>query len=271
MDKIVVKEREISITGSSDEDYVSLTDIARIKNEKEPKDVIKNWLRNRGTLEYVGLWEKINNADFKGIDFDPLLQEAGKNSFTMSPSRFIKEFNAKGFRVVLSKNGGTYAHKDIALEFASWISPEVKLYIIKEFQRLKIKECGELEWKGTRFLTKLNYLIHTEAIKENLITIELSEEQISYIYANEADLLNVALFGKRTNEWKKENTHLTGNIRDYANAIELAILSNLEFYNSKLIEHGLTSKERIVILNKEANKEKEIFNNNKGFLELKNK
>lgn len=262
MDKIVVKEKEISITGSSDEDYVSLTDIARIKNEKEPKDVIKNWLRNRGTLEYVGLWEKINNADFKGVDFDPLLQETGKNSFTMSASRLIKEFNVKGFKVILSKNGGTYAHKDIALEFASWISPEVKLYIIKEFQRLKIKENNSLEWKGARLLSRLNYLIHTEAIKEYLIKIELSEEQISFIYATEADLLNVALFGKTSSQWKKENPALEGNIRDYANAIELAILSNLEFYNSKLIEGNLASSKRIVLLNKEANEEKAIFNKN---------
>lgn len=268
MDKIVVREKEISITGSGDEDYVSLTDIARIKNSKEPKDVIKNWLRNRATLEYVGLWEKINNTNFKGIEFDSLLLEAGTNSFTMSPTRFIREYNSKGFRVMVSKKGGTYAHKDIALEFASWISPEVKFYIIKEFQRLKIKESNELEWQGSRFMAKLNYLIHTDAIKEYLIIIELTPEQISYVYASEADLLNVALFGKRASEWKKKNPQMSGNIRDYANAIELAILSNLEFYNSKLIEKNIDSKERIIILNKEANAEKEIFNkNNQKFIE----
>ena len=150
------------------------------------------------------------------------------------------------------------------------MSPEVKLYIIKEFQRLKIKESNELEWQGSRFLAKLNYLIHTETIKEYLITVELSEEQISYIYATEADLLNVALFGKRASEWKKVNSHLNGNIRDHANAIELAILSNLEFYNSKLIENKLSSKERIVLLNKEANKEKEIFNKNQMIIKNKN-
>ena len=262
MDKIVVKEKEISITGIGDGDYVSLTDIARIKNEKEPKDVIKNWLRNRFTLEYVGLWEKINNPEFKGIDFDPLILEAGSNAFTMSATRLINDYNAIGFKVIAKKGGGTYAHKDLALEFASWISPEVKLYIIKEFQRLKMQENNKLGWEGVRISSKLNYLILTSAIDRYLISIELTPEQISYVYASEADLINVAIFGKRASEWKKENPDKAGNIRDYANIVELAILSNLEFYNSKLIEKNVDSKDRIVMLNKEANIEKEIFNKN---------
>lgn len=263
MDKIVVKEKEISITGSGDEDFVSLTDIARIKNERDPNGVIMNWMRRVFTLNYLSLWEKINNSNFKPTDFEGFKSKPGENAFTISPKRWIEITDAIGIRTKSGRyNSGTYAHKDIALEFASWISPEVKFYIIKEFQRLKIKESNELEWQGGRFLSKLNYLIHTDAIKEHLITIELTPEQISYVYASEADLLNVALFGKRASEWKKENLHLSGNIRDYANAIELAILSNLEFYNSKLIENNLSSKERIIILNKEANKEKEIFNNN---------
>jgi hypothetical protein len=271
MDKIVVKEKEISITGCSDEDYVSLTDIAKFKNPRDPNGVILNWMRRVFTLEYLSLWEKINNPSFKPTDFEGFKSKPGENAFTMSPKRWIELTMAKGVIVKSGRyNGGTYAHKDIALEFASWISPEVKLYIIKEFQRLKIKESNELEWQGSRFLTKLNYLIHTETIKEYLITVELSEEQISYIYATEADLLNVALFGKRASEWKKVNPHLNGNIRDHANAIELAILSNLEFYNSKLIENKLSSKERIVLLNKEANKEKEIFNKNQMIIKNKN-
>lgn len=271
MDKIVVKEKEISITGCSDEDYVSLTDIAKIKNEKDPRFVIQSWMRTKNTIDFIGLWEILNNKDFNRVEFDSVKNQYGRNSFVITPSKWIGLTNAIGIKTRAGKyNSGTYAHKDIALEFASWISPEVKLYIIKEFQRLKIKESNELEWQGSRFLTKLNYLIHTETIKEYLITVELSEEQISYIYATEADLLNVALFGKRASEWKKVNPHLNGNIRDHANAIELAILSNLEFYNSKLIENKLSAKERIVLLNKEANKEKEIFNKNQMIIKNKN-
>ena len=198
MKNIIVKEKVINITGSGDDDYVSLTDIARLKNPKEPKDVVKNWLRLRSTLEFLGLWEKINNPNFKGIEFDPLLSEAGKNSFTMSPTRWVSDYNAIGIRTKATKNGGTFAHRDIALEFASWISAEVKLYIIKEFQRLKIEESEQLEWQGKRLQTKMNYLIHTDAIKKYLIPINLTEEQKSYIYASEADMLNVALFGMRS-------------------------------------------------------------------------
>ena len=164
MKKIIIKDRTINITGITDDDYISLTDIARIKNTKEPKDVVKNWLRLRSSLEYLGLWEQLNNPHFNRVEFDPLLFESGRNSFTMSPSRWVNTFNAIGIRTKATKNGGTFAHKDIALEFASWISPEIKLYIIKEFQRLKLQETEQLEWHGQRLLTKLNYLIHTEAI-----------------------------------------------------------------------------------------------------------
>ena len=262
MKNIIVKEKTINITGIDDNDYISLTDIARIKNSKEPKDVVKNWMRLRSTLEYLGLWEKINNPNFKGVEFDPLLQESGRNSFTMSPTRWVSEFNAIGIRTKATKNGGTFAHRDIALEFASWISAEVKLYIIKEFQRLKIEESEELEWQGKRMLTKINYLIHTDAIKEYLIPIELTEAQKSFIYASEADMLNVALFGMRAKEWKEKYPEKKGNIRDYASTIELAILSNLEYHNSLLIKDGVIQKERLIILNKEANREKELFNKN---------
>lgn len=262
MKNIIVKEKVINITGSGDDDYISLTDIARIKNPIEPKDVVKNWMRLRSTLEYLGLWEKINNPNFKGVEFDPLLSESGKNSFTMSPTRWVSEFNAIGIKTKPTKNGGTFAHRDIALEFASWISAEVKLYIIKEFQRLKLEESEQLEWQGKRMLTKINYLIHTDAIKKYLIPVNLTEEQKSYIYASEADMLNVALFGMRAKEWKDNNPDKKGNIRDYASTIELAILSNLEYHNSLLIKESISQKERLITLNSEANREKELFNKN---------
>ena len=206
--------------------------------------------------------KQINNPDFNRVEFDPLLAESGKNSFTMSPTRWINEFNAIGIRTKPTKNGGTFAHRDIALEFASWISAEVKLYIIKEFQRLKAQESEQLEWHGKRLLTKLNYLIHTDAVKEYLVPVELSNEQKNFIYASEADLLNVALFGKTAKEWRDTNIGKEGNIRDYANTIELTILSNLEYLNSMLIAQNLSQQERLVLLNKEANREKELFNKN---------
>ena len=262
MNKITVQNIDISITGISDDDYISLTDIARAKNSKEPKDVVKNWMRLRSTLEFLGIWETLNNPKFNRVEFDPLLAESGKNSFTMSPTRWVSEFNAIGIKTRAAKNGGTFAHRDIALEFASWISPEVKLYILKEFQRLKVQESEQLEWNGKRLLTKLNYLIHTDAVKEYLVAIELSNQQKSYVYANEADLLNVALFGKTAKEWRDENPDKDGNIRDYANTIELAILSNLEYLNSMLIAQKIDQSERLILLNKEANREKELFNKN---------
>lgn len=263
MEQIKVKDLSINITGIQDNDYISLTDLARIKNHKEPKDVVKNWMRSRSTLEYLGLWENMNNPEFRGVDFEPLLSETGKNSFTMSPTRWINEFNSIGIKTKATKNGGTFAHRDIALEFASWISPEIKLFIIKEFQRLKSQESEQLEWQGKRMLTKLNYLIHTDAISEYLIPVELTSEQKNYIYSSEADILNVALFGKRAKEWREENPNKKGNIRDYASTLELAILSNIEFQNAKLIEQGISQKERLTLLNAESNREKILFNKNK--------
>lgn len=263
MEQIKVKDLSINITGIQDDDYISLTDLARIKNPKEPKDVVKNWMRSRATLEYLGLWEKMNNPEFRGVDFEPLLSESGKNSFTMSPTRWINEFNSIGIKTKATKDGGTFAHRDIALEFAAWISPEIKLFIIKEFQRLKVKESEQLEWHSKRMLTKLNYLIHTDAISEFLIPVELTTEQKNYIYSSEADILNVALFGKRAKEWREDNPNKKGNIRDYASTLELAILSNIEFQNAKLIEQGIGQKERLTLLNDEANREKILFNKNK--------
>ena len=263
MNKITVKNIEINITGISDDDYVSLTDMAKIKNPEFPADVIKNWMRLRATIEFIGLWEQINNTDFNMVEFDQFKNESGHNYFVMTPTKWVTKTNAIGFKTKSGKyGGGTFAHRDIALEFASWISPEIKLYIIKEFQRLKVQESEQLEWNGKRLLTKLNYLIHTDAIKEHLVLVELSNEQKRYIYASEADLLNMALFGKTAKEWRDENPNKDGNIRDYANTIELAILSNLEYLNSMLIAQNINQNKRLTLLNKEANREKELFNKN---------
>lgn len=263
MSKIIVKEKEITITQINDDDYISLTDIARIKNDGDTNMVISNWIRRVDTIEFLKLWETINNENFKPIDFEGFKSKPGQNAFTISPKKWVELTNAIGIKVKSGRyNGGTYAHKDIALEFASWISAEVKLYIIKEFQRLKINEENKLEWHSKRILTKLNYIIHTDAVKKHLITINLTNEQKNEIYASEADILNVALFGNTAKQWRDSNPNKKGNIRDYASTIELAILSNLEFHNSKLIEENIPQQVRLIILNNEANREKEIFNKN---------
>ncbi|MCR5332740.1 MAG: KilA-N domain-containing protein [Bacilli bacterium] len=260
MEKIKVKEVEISITGIADDDFINLTDIAKIANSEFPSYVVKNWLRLRSTIEFLGLWEKITNPNFNLVEFDHFKNESGTNSFVMTATKWVKQTNSVGFKTSRGKySTGTYAHKDIALEFASWISPEVRLYIIKEFQRLKNKESNQLEWNGKRLLSKLNYLMQTEAIKEKLILVNLTTEQKNSIYASEADLINVALFGTTASRWRAMNPERTGNIRDYISTIELSILSNLELINSKLIEQGYSQKERLMILNREANKEKELF------------
>ena len=272
MSKIIVKEKEISITKINEDDYISLTDIAKIKNDGDTNMVIASWIRRVDTIEFLKLWELINNENFKPTDFEGFKSKPGQNAFTISPKKWIELTNAIGLKVKSGRyNGGTFAHKDIALEFASWISAEVKLYIIKEFQRLKIQETSKLEWQGKRILTKLNYIIHTDAVKTHLITINLTNEQKCEIYASEADILNVALFGMTAKEWRDKNPNLDGNIRDYANILELIILNNLESINSKLIEMNMSQEERLIILNNEANKEKELFNkNNEKVLKITN-
>ena len=258
MSKIItilkVKEQDISILYKKDEDYISLTDIARVKNIDEPKDVVKNWFRNRSTVEFLGLWERINNPNFKGVDFDPLFQEAGNNSFTLSPSKWINTTNAIGIISKTGRGGGTFAHKDIAFEFASWISAEFKLYLIKEFQRLKNDENERLhlEWNLQRTLSKINYKIHTDAIKENIVPNFISKSQINFIYANEADLLNVALFGITAKQWKETNHDSKVNMRDEASIEQLVVLSNMESINALLIDQGLSQKDRLIQLNKVA-------------------
>ena len=237
-------------------EYISLTDIARYKSD-EPNDVIKNWMRNKDTIAFLGLWESLHNPDFKPVEFDGVKKEAGFNSFTMSPIKWIDGVNAKGIISKAGRYGGTFAHSDIALEFASWISPEFKLYIIKDYKRLKSDENSRLSlnWNLNRELSKLNYKIHTDAIKENLIIPELTPQQKSFVYADEADLLNVALFGKTAKEWRLQNPGKKENLRDYTDLHHLLVLSNLESYNAILIEQNLSQKERLELLREIALKQ----------------
>ena len=237
-------------------DYISLTDIARYKNVHEPKDVVKNWLRVRDTIEFLGLWETIHNPNFKGVEFDSFRKEAGTNAFTLSPQRWIENTNAIGIVSKSGKGGGTFAHPDIAMEFASWISAEFKLYLIQDYKRLKLDENSKLSlgWNLNREISKINYKIHTDAIKEYLLK-DLTNEQLSYKYASEADMLNVALFNKRAKQWREENPDLKGNMRDYASLNELLVLANMESYNAILIGKGMEQKERMIELRKLAMKQ----------------
>ncbi|WP_448974925.1 KilA-N domain-containing protein [Oribacterium sp.] len=234
-------------------DYISLTDIARYKNVHEPKDVVKNWLRVRDTIEFLGLWETIHNPDFKGVEFDSFRKEAGTNAFTLSPQRWIEKTNSIGIVSKSGRGGGTFAHPDIAMEFASWISAEFKLYLIQDYKRLKSDENSKLSlgWNLNREISKINYKIHTDAIKEYLLK-DLTNEQLSYKYASEADMLNVALFNKRAKQWREENPDLKGNMRDYASLNELLVLANMESYNAILIGKGMEQKERMIELRKLA-------------------
>ena len=249
--KIVVQEQEISIVNN---DYISLTDIAKYKNTSEANDIIRNWLRNRNTIEFLGLWENLHNKDFKPVEFDGFKKEAGLNSFSMSPSKWISSTNAIGIISKAGRYGGTYAHPDIAFEFASWVSVEFKLYLIKEFQRLKNVEIEKekLGWDLKRTIAKMNYKIHTDAIKNHLIPDDISKTKISFIYANEGDLLNIALFGKTAKQWNIENPELKGNMRDFASAEQLLVLANLENLNAQFIKENCKAKERLIKLNQIA-------------------
>ena len=234
-------------------DYISLTDIARYKNSEEPNVVVANWMRNYNTIEYLGIWEQLNNLEFNPLEFEGFLKEAGSNAFTLSPQKWVNMTKAKGIYVKLGRGGGTFAHKDIAFKFASWISAEFELYIIKDYQRLKDDENSRLSlgWNLNREISKINYKIHTDAIKEYLLK-DLTNEQLSYQYASEADMLNVALFNKRAKQWREENPELKGNMRDYASLNELLVLANMESYNAILIGKGMDQKERMIELRKLA-------------------
>ncbi len=252
MAKIKVKDKDVTVIKSGNEDYISLTDIAKSKNQTDANEIIRNWLRNRNTIEFLGTWEKIYNQNFNTVEFDGFRKEAGLNSFTLSTKKWVERTNAKGIVSKSGRYGGTYAHKDIAFEFASWVSVEFKLYLIKEFQRLKEEELKQLGWDIKRNLTKINYKIHTDAIKENLIPKSLTPKQINFVYANEADILNVALFGITAKEWREKNPNKKGNIRDEANVYQLICLANLESLNAHFISEGLSQAQRIKKLNEVA-------------------
>lgn len=236
-------------TSDFENEYISITDIARYKSD-DPSAVIQNWMRNRDVIEFLGLWESLHNPQFKPLEFEGFRLKAGSNAFTLSPKKWIEATNAIGIVSKSGRYGGTYAHSDIAFEFASWISPEFKLYIIKDYKRLKAEENSRLSlnWNLNRELSKLNYRIHTDAIKENLLPGELTPAQISYTYASEADLLNAVLFGKTSRQWKLENPNKKGNIRDHATIYQLLVLSNMESYNAILIQQGKTQSERMQLL-----------------------
>ena len=262
----------INLRREKGDEYISLTDIARKKNPSEPKDVVKNWLRSKSTIEFLALWEKINNPDFKGVEIDSLLIEAGSNSFTLSPSKWVESTKAIGIITSAGKYGGTFAHSEIALEFASWVSPEFKLYLITEIKRLKTAESDQqnLNWSVQRTHAKINYKIQTDAIKESLVPKSLTKNQTSIIYANEADLLNIALFGLTAEQWKNNNPRFDGNMRDHATLEQLVVLSNMESINGLLIQQNISASERILQLNQVAISQIKSLLTAKGIKILKN-
>ncbi len=249
MAEIIVKDTEINITQIYDEDYICITDMLKAK---DGEFFVTDWLRNRNTLEYIGTWESVYNPEFDFNEFSQIANKSGLNSFKISVKELVERTNAISIMAKAGRYGGTYAHKDIAFEFAMWISPQFKIYIVKEFQRLKNEEQKQLGWSAKRELAKINYRIHTDAIKNNLIPKELTSKQVSSVYADEADVLNVALFGKTAKQWREENPDLKGNIRDYASMNELICLSNLENINAVLINEQISQKERLIKLNQIA-------------------
>jgi hypothetical protein len=247
--KLQVLDQQVGMSSQNGIEYICITDIARFKSGDRTDIVIGNWLRNRNTIEFLGIWEQLNNPDFKPIEFDGFKKQAGLNSFTLTPKQWIESTGAVGLISKAGRYGGTYAQKDIAFEFASWISVEFKLYLIKEFQRLKEQEFAQLGWDIRRNLAKVNYQIHTDAIKENLIPDTLTKQQISTVYATEADLLNIALFGVTAQQWRNENPTLAGNMRDHANMHQLVCLANMESMNAHYISEGVSQMERLQKLN----------------------
>ena len=269
--QMIVKDQVINIIRIDDNEYISLTDLARYADEDDPRYPIQNWMRNKDVISYLGLWESINNEKFKGVEFDTFKNEAGSNKFKISPQKWIRETNAVGMISKSGNNGGTYARSDIAFEFASWLSPEFKLYLIQEFQRLKKNEAyqNKIDWHANRVLAKVSYIVHTDAIK-SIIVPTLTEKQKKFIYAEEADVLNVALFGITAKEWRNKNPKLAenGNIRDYTDLLHLVILNNLENINAELIKMNISQSDRLVKLNNIAKKQMELLKNNDSLKKL---
>lgn len=272
-EEIIVKDNKVRIVKIGNSEYISLTDLARYANPAEPKIPIQTWMRNKDVISYLGLWERVNNPNFKGHEFTTFENLAGKNSFYMSPQKWINETNAIGIISKSGNGGGTYAHSDIALEFASWLSPEFKFYLITEFERLKKQESYKykVEWQASRLLSKINYLMHTDAIKDIMVP-NLTDEQKTSIYASEADIINVALFGITAKQWRKANPQLAlhGNMRDYTDLFHLIILNNLENTNAELIKLGLSQQERLVRLNDSAKKQMNLLKNDNRIKQLIN-
>ncbi|MGN0528005.1 MAG: KilA-N domain-containing protein [Eubacterium sp.] len=270
--KITANNVDITVISKPNtEDYISLTDIARYKNPEFPADVVKNWLRVKSTIEFLGLWEQMNNPDFKLVEFDQFKNEAGSNAFVLTPQKWIKSTNAIGIKSKSGRHGGgTFAHKDIAFEFASWVSPEFKLYIIKDYQRLKQDESHKLalEWDVRRIITKTNYKIHTDAIKYNLIPKSLTTAQQGFVYADEADVLNIALFNMTASQWRTLNPDKKGNIRDYATIEQLLVLANMESTNAILIEQGVPQSQRLEQLNRLAKSQLSVLCKDKNVEKL---
>lgn len=265
-----VNENQIRVMRIDNEDYISLTDLARYKNSDDPSDVIKKWLSNYDTVEFLGLWEELSNENFNSAEFRRIKSEAPKKSFTMTPSRWCTEVNAIGMTYSKGKYSiGTFAHSDIALEFASWIDNLFKIYLIKEFKRLKYNESYQqkIEWSVRRSLSKTNYRIHTNSIKENIVP-KLTEKQKQFVYSNEADIINVALFGMTAKEWRDNNPNLEGNIRDYADILHLIVLSNLEVLNASMIDNNISQSERLEKLNATARKELGILSKDKSLFDI---
>ncbi len=268
MSNITVLEQSISTKQINKIDYICITDIAKYKDSSDANDIIKNWFRNRNTIEFLGIWERLNNPVFKPVEFDLIKKEAGLNSFTMSGKKWIEKTNAIGIVSKSGRYGGTYAHKDIAFEFASWVSVEFKLYLIKEFQRLKEQDQKQLGWDIKRNLTKINYRIHTDAIKNNIIPNLLNQSQVNFIYASEADILNVSLFGQTAKEFRDKNPKLKGNIRDTADVAQLVCLSNLESMNALFIQEGMSQAQRLIKLNQIAINQMKILYEDKTVQKL---
>ncbi|MBQ7667938.1 MAG: KilA-N domain-containing protein [Clostridia bacterium] len=269
--ELKVKDNLIGIMRIGDIDYISLTDLAKYENSKDPSGVIRNWMSSKESFAFYSLWEELHNENFNSVESHRIkVEEVGYNRFTMTPNRWKKEFNSIGIIPSSGKYSiGTYAHPDLAFEFASWLNVEFKLYLITEFERLKKDESyrNKIEWSVRRELTKTNYMIHTDSIKENIIPL-LTEKQKHYIYANEADILNVALFGMTAKEWKDQNPELEGNMRDYANILQLVILSNLENLNAEMIRQGIEQNKRLIKLNEIAKKQSDILKDNLGIKKL---
>lgn len=266
MPKIDVQGTEITVVNFSEMDYISLTDMVR--NIENGLSLIEKWLRNKNTIEFLGIWEKMYNPDFNSPEFEGIKNEAGLNRFVLSVKQWVEKTGSKGIIAKAGRYGGTYAHKDIAFEFASWVSPQFKLYLIKEFQRLKDEELKQLGWDIRRNLTKINYRIHTDAIQQNLIPPKVSKLQSAIIYASEADVLNLALFGMTAKDWREKNPDKDGNIRDYADVSQLVCLANLETLNAHLIQQRVEQPERILLLNKTAIQQMKILTSDAGVKRL---